>query len=114
HDMFDANKNMFDGSVVHARHILLTPPPNDAQKAQQAKGNLLAWKKQLEDQAAAEAAKLPAGTDNLAREKARVKALEDTFAELAKKEAACPSKAQGGELGRVPRAGRMVAPLADA
>ena len=59
-------------------------------------------------------AQLPAGADNLAREKARAKLTEDAFAAIASKDSACPSKAQGGDLGYFLRAGTMVEPFAQA
>jgi len=61
-------------------------------------------------------AKLGAGVDNLAREKARIKALDEAFAEVAAKESACPSKKDGGNLPWFPRigTGAMVEPFARA
>jgi len=111
---FDGNKEMFDGSVVHARHILLTPKVGDAQDAAKAQQQLAAWKKQIEDQATAGVAKLPATADALEKEKTRVKLLEEGFAAIAQKESACPSKAKGGDIGAFPRAGSMVEPFAKA
>jgi peptidyl-prolyl cis-trans isomerase C len=113
-DFFERNKDMFNGSAVHARHLLLSPPKGDAKAAAEAKAKLLAWKKQMEDQAQQAVAKLPASADNLTKEKTRTKALDDAFAELAKKESACPSKSQGGDVGWFPRAGKMVEPFAKA
>lgn len=110
-DMFDKNKNMFDGSLVQARHILIEAK-GDAAKDAQAK--LLALRKQIEDEAAQAAGTLPAGTDNLTREKERQKALDKAFAAAAMKESSCPSKKQGGELGWFPRIGAMVEPFARA
>jgi parvulin-like peptidyl-prolyl isomerase len=110
----DQNKEMFDGSAVRARHILLTPKAGDAQEAIKAQQQLAAWKKQVEDAAAAGVAKLPATTDALEKEKARVKLIEDGFAAVAQKESACPSKDKGGDIGMFPRAGAMVEPFAKA
>jgi peptidyl-prolyl cis-trans isomerase C len=111
-DYFAANTEMFDGTLVRARHILLTPPAGDLKAHEQAKAQLLAYKKQIEDQATAGVAKLPATADNLAREKERLRLTEAAFADIAHEKSACPSKAQGGDLGMFPRVGSMVEPFA--
>lgn len=110
-DYFDQNRNMFDGSQVRARHILL-PPAATPQAKEQHKAKLLGLKKQIEDKVAQELAKLPTATDNFGREKARMKLLDDTFAEVAVKESTCDSKNLGGDLGWFTRAGRIVDPFA--
>jgi peptidyl-prolyl cis-trans isomerase C len=107
-DFFDSNHEMFDGSLVSARHILLTPAPSDPRGAEQAKVKLLELRKGIEDEVARGLAKLPPQSDNLAREKARAKLMEEAFAAVASKESACPSKADGGNLGYFPRAGETV------
>jgi peptidyl-prolyl cis-trans isomerase C len=114
--MFDGNRAMFDGSMMRARHILSTPPEGNAQAAAQAREKLLAIKKEVEDHGAQAADKLGPGADNLAREKARIKALDEAFADFASKESACPSKKDGGNLPWFPRigAGAMVEPFARA
>jgi peptidyl-prolyl cis-trans isomerase C len=106
-EFFDANRTMFDGSQVKARHILLKPATADAQAAEQAKAKLLGIKKQIEEQVAV-GMKGVTAQDKLAQEKARIKLLDEAFAALALKESACPSKSNGGELGWFPRSGRMV------
>lgn len=113
-DIFNGNRDMFDGTMVRARHILLTPPSGNAQAVEQAKVRLAGFKKQIEDAVVQGLAKLPPNTDNLAREQARAKLTEDAFCALARKESACPSKAQDGDLGYFPRAGSMVEPFAKA
>ena len=60
---------------------------------------------------AQELAKLPSTTDNLAREKARMKLLDDAFSEVASKESVCSTKKQGGDLGWFTRAGPVVEPF---
>src|SRR5205807_968935 len=48
HQVFDNNPEMFDGSTVHARHILLTPAAKDEQAVQQAMAQLRGIKQQIE------------------------------------------------------------------
>jgi peptidyl-prolyl cis-trans isomerase C len=112
--LYDQNVEMFDGSLVRARHILLTPAAGDAAAAAQAKAQLTLVKQQVEAEAAKEAAKLPASADPLARETERIKKLEDLFGKQAEKCSACPSKKDGGDLNWFPRAGSMVEPFAKA
>jgi parvulin-like peptidyl-prolyl isomerase len=111
---FEQNPEMFDGTMVRARHILLTPPSGDAKANEEAKLRLAGFKKQIEAEVAQGMNKLPAQADNLEREKTRVKLLEDAFSALARKESACPSKVNGGDLEWFPRAGTMVEPFAKA
>jgi parvulin-like peptidyl-prolyl isomerase len=113
-DVFSRSPEMFDGSTVRARHILLTPPPADTQAAAQAKIKLLRIRQQIEDQVASGLTSLPANTDYATREKRRNYLTETTFAEAATKESACPSRSQGGDLGWFPRTGAMVEPFAQA
>ncbi len=110
-DMFDKHKNMFDGSQMQARHILIATTPATAAQAQ---ASLLGIRKQIDAEVAAGLAKLPASADSLTREKERMTLLEKAFAEAAMKDSTCPSKAQGGDLGWFPRAGAMVEPFARA
>jgi parvulin-like peptidyl-prolyl isomerase len=112
-DLFTKQPEMFDGSMVRARHVLLTPA-GDAKAAAEAQAQLRQVKAQLEAQVTAEVAKLPDNADPLARDQARVQRLTDLFGEQAKKLSACPSKADGGDLNWFPRAGSMVEPFAAA
>jgi len=111
---FAQNKEMFDGTTVRARHILLTPATNDPQAIEAAKTKLVGFKKQIEAQAAQGLEQLPPGTSEAARTAARHKLVDDAFAALAAKESACPSKQHGGDLGYFPRSGMMVEPFARA
>jgi peptidyl-prolyl cis-trans isomerase C len=113
-DLFDANKDMFDGTIVRARHILLTPPAGDAKAGEAARLQLLQYRQQVTEQVAAGLAKLPADTDNLTREKTRIVLTEEAFAALAKAKSVCPSKDDGGDVGWFQRAGIMVEPFAKA
>jgi len=112
HDLFDNNHDMFDGTTVHARHVLLTPAEGNPKASEETRIRLADFKKQMEDEIAQGLAKLPASTDNLEREKMRAKLTEQAFITLATKVSDCPSKAQGGDLGWFPRAGSMVEPFA--
>jgi parvulin-like peptidyl-prolyl isomerase len=114
HEFFDANRDAFDGSEVHARHILITPASNDTQACDQAKAQLLLLKQQIEQQVTAGMAKQPPAADALAKEQARAKLLDDAFAAAAREKSACPSKEQGGDLGFFPRSANKVEPFARA
>jgi peptidyl-prolyl cis-trans isomerase C len=103
--MFTQHLDMFDGSMVRARHILM---PATAEN----KALLLEIKKQVEAKAAAAAAKLPANVDATTREQERQKQLEIAFGEFAKDKSTCPSKKDGGDVSWFPRAGHMVEPFA--
>jgi parvulin-like peptidyl-prolyl isomerase len=111
--LFDDNLAMFNGSLVHARHILLTPPAGDTKAAEQARAKLADIRKQILAKVDAEMSKIHE-TDKLKLEVERCKQLDKAFAEFASKESACPSKAQGGNLPWFPRAGKMVEPFAKA
>ncbi|MBI1913366.1 MAG: peptidylprolyl isomerase [Planctomycetes bacterium] len=111
-DMFTANKDMFDGSMVRVRHILLTPNSADVKAVEAAKAQLTAIKKKIEDDTALGLAKVPATATPLEREQVRHKLIEDAFAAFAKEKSACPSKQQGGDVGWFDRAGTMVEPFA--
>jgi peptidyl-prolyl cis-trans isomerase C len=114
HDLFDNNHDMFDGTTVHARHILLAPAEGKPGAAEEIRIRLAGLKKQMEEEIAQGLAKLPASTDNLEREKMRAKLTEQAFITVATKDSDCPSKEQGGDLGWFPRAGNMVEPFAKA
>jgi parvulin-like peptidyl-prolyl isomerase len=113
-ELFESNRTMFNGELVHARHILLTPATPDAQASEQSRAQLLLLKSQIDKQVADGLAKLPAGQDNLAREQARTKLIDDAFAATARDKSACPSRDKGGDVGWFPRAGSMVEPFAKA
>lgn len=113
-NLFTNSPDLFDGSMVRAKHILITAKGNDVQSVEQARGQAMQLKKQIEDAAAQALAIQPAGGDNLAREKARSKAIDEKFSEVAATYSMCPSKKQGGDLGFFPRAGSMVEPFAKA
>ena len=110
-EFFDKRPDIFDGTLVRARHILL-PPETDPAKQAAAKESLLKIKAEV----AAEAAKAEAAAtgDALAKQQAKGRQAEEVFAEYAKKHSVCPSKANGGDLQFFPRVGAMVEPFAEA
>jgi peptidyl-prolyl cis-trans isomerase C len=109
---FEANREMFDGTRVQARHILLTAA--DAPAAEAAMAKLRQFKKQAEDAAAAAVAKLPADADAFAKKKAYNEALEKEFSDLARQNSSCASKVAGGDVGSFERTHGMVEPFAKA
>jgi peptidyl-prolyl cis-trans isomerase C len=113
-DLFAGNRDVFDGSQVHARHILLTPAANDAKANDEVQTQLAAIKKDIEDQVATGMAKVPAEADALARERARANLIDDAFVAKAKEKSVCPSKANGGDIGWFQRAGSVAEPFSRA
>jgi peptidyl-prolyl cis-trans isomerase C len=112
--LFDQSADMFDGSMVRARHILLTPNLKDAKAMESARAELIQYRKLVEAKAADAVGKLPATADNLTREQERQKQIIQAFSDLARDKSACPSKRDGGELNWFPRAGSMVEAFAKA
>ena len=112
---FDSSPDVFDGTLVRARHILLNPG-SDPAKQKEAEGLLRGIKKAVEDEAAKAVAALqpPQATDPLVREQVRTSKTEEIFAAFAKDRSVCPSKKDGGDLNFFPRAGAMVEPFAKA
>jgi len=113
-DLFDSQKYLFDGSMVRARHILLTVTSGDANAEAQAVATLQAVKQEINKQVAEGLAKLPTDTDNLAREKKRQALLEEAFSAQAKAKSACPSKDKGGDVDWFQGVGFMVEPFSRA
>ena len=112
--LFDAEKELFDGTAVRARHILLTPASDDPKAVEAAAAQLREIKRQIEAEVEAGLAKLPKDADNLCAEKERRRLLDDAFSAQAKEKSQCPSKEQGGDVGYFQRAGKMVEPFAKA
>jgi peptidyl-prolyl cis-trans isomerase C len=112
-DFFDKNKNMFDGSQVRARHILISAKEKTAKAAEDARSQCAEVKKVIETTVAEELKKLPPQADPLAQEKERMKLVEKAFIESAKY-SECPSSKMGGDVGWFPRTGLMVEPFARA
>src|SRR5262249_27343860 len=102
-------KDLFDGSTVRARHILMSVPPGDPKAEAAVTAQLRAIKKQVEDKVAAGLAKLPAGTDALAREKARTSLVLEAFGEFAKEKSEGPPRSRYGDGGLTRKGGLELA-----
>ncbi|HEY3787213.1 MAG TPA: peptidylprolyl isomerase [Urbifossiella sp.] len=111
--LFASSPDVFDGSMVRARHILFTPGKNEAEQ-KEAAGKLRGIKQVIEQEAAKAVAEAPATADALAKEQIRAKKTEDLFSAFATRDSQCPSKKDGGDLNFFPRAGAMVEPFAKA
>jgi parvulin-like peptidyl-prolyl isomerase len=109
--LFDSSPDVFDGTMVRARHILMTPG-NDEAKQKDAAQKLRGIKQVVEQEAAKAVAALPPNAEPLAKEQARVNKTDELFSAYAKEYSACPSKKEGGDLNFFPRAGAMVEPFA--
>jgi len=109
--LFESNPDIFDGTMVRARHILINPGA-DENKKKEAAARLRGIKQVIEQEAAKAVAALPASADALAKEQARAAKIEELFAAYARQYSECPSKKEGGDLNFFPRAGAMVEPFA--
>ena len=108
---FEKRPDLFDGTLVRARHILITPGA-DAAKVAEAKKKLADIKATVA--AEGDKAVAAAAGDALAKEQARGKRVEELFAQFAKDHSTCPSNKNGGDLQFFPRVGAMVEPFAEA
>ena len=111
--LFDSSPDVFDGTMVRARHILMTPG-TDESKQKEAAGKLRGIKQVVEQEAAKAVAALPPTADALQKEQTKAAKTEELFAAYAKEYSVCPSKKDGGDLSFFPRAGAMVEPFAKA
>ncbi len=111
--LFDSSPDVFDGSMVRARHILMTPG-TDETKQKEAAQKLRGIKQVVEQEATKAVVALPPTADALAKEQAKAKRTDELFAAYAKEYSTCPSKKDGGDLNFFPRAGAMVEPFAKA
>jgi len=112
--LFDASPEIFDGSVVRARHILAGAEPGDEKARAAALKKVQDVKAGLDTAIASAVAKIPADADNLTRQKLTNRAADDAFAVAAREHSTCASKRDGGDLGEFPRMGMMVEPFARA
>ena len=111
--LFASSPDVFDGSMVSARHILFTPGADKA-KQEEAAGKLRGIKLAIEQEAAKAVAAAPATADPLQKEQIRAQETEKYFSAFATRDSQCPSKKDGGDLKFFPRAGAMVEPFAKA
>ena len=109
--LFTSSPDVFDGSMVRARHILFTPGTDKA-KQEEAAGKLRGIKQVIEQEAAKAVAAAPATADTIQKEQIRVQKTDELFAAFAGRDSLCPSKKDGGDLNFFPRAGAMVEPFA--
>lgn len=112
-ELFTTSKDMFDGTAVRARHILITSGTKDEKGAAAAVAQIRQIKQTIDAEVEAGMAKSKE-TDNLAREKARTALLIETFAKYAKEKSECPTKNNGGDVGWFQKAGFIVAPFSQA
>jgi len=113
--VFASAMEVFDGSRVRARHVLVMVPAGSAPaKSAEATAKLAALKVQIEKTAAEGIAKIDPSLDNLAKEQKRSRLIDDAFQAAAKDNSDCPSKRDGGDLNWFPRSGSMVEPFAKA
>jgi peptidyl-prolyl cis-trans isomerase C len=111
--LFDSSPDVFDGTMVRARHILMTSGTDEA-KQKEAAQKLRGIKQVVEQEAAKAVAALPPSADALAKEQTKATKTEELFSAYAKEYSVCPSKKDGGDLNYFPRAGAMVEPFAKA
>jgi peptidyl-prolyl cis-trans isomerase C len=112
--LFESAPEIFDGSLVRAKHILITPASQDeAEKAATLK-KVQGIKAAIDASVAAAAAKVPATTEPLERQKQLNRAADEAFSAAAREYSTCPSKKDGGDLGEFPRMGMMVEPFSKA
>jgi len=111
---FESNRETFDGTQVRARHILLAPSSSDDKAVEGVVAKLKEYKKQVEEAANAAVAKLPANADAFTKKKTFNDTVDATFADLARKNSSCASRAAGGDLDWFERTHKLVEPFARA
>jgi parvulin-like peptidyl-prolyl isomerase len=112
--LVETSPEIFDGSTVRARHILITPATADEQGKAAALKKINEIKSAIEKEIAAATAKIPADTAPLDRQRYLNKVTDDAFAAAAREHSSCRSKADGGDLREFRRMGDMVEPFAKA
>ena len=112
--LFDASPEIFDGSTVKARHILIASKPQDEAGKAAALTKIKEIKSGVEKAIGVAVSAIAADADPLTKQKQIEKATETAFAATAKDHSTCKSKQDGGLLGEFPRMGMMVEPFAKA
>ncbi len=112
--LFDGSPEIFDGTTVRARHILITPTAQTDEARAAAQNKVDEIKKGLDKAIATAVANIPAETAPLDKQKQINAATTAAFASTATKYSSCKSKQDGGDLGEFPRMGMMVEPFAKA
>lgn len=112
--LFESSPEIFDGSMVRAKHILIAPEGPDAAAKAAALKKIQEIKTTLDSAVTQAAAKVPPTTEPLERQKMLNRAADDAFSAAAREHSSCPSKKDGGNLGEFTRMGMMVEPFAKA
>jgi parvulin-like peptidyl-prolyl isomerase len=111
---FESNRETFDGTQVHARHIQLSPSTADAKATEVAIAKLRQFKKEVEEAGTGAVTKLPANADAFTKKKTYNDAVEAAFADLARKNSGGDGREAGGDLLWIERVDYLVEPLARA
>ena len=112
--LFETSPEIFDGSMVHARHILIVLAGNDDAGKAAALKKTQELKAGLDAAVASATAKVPPAAAPLDRQRQINQATDDAFSAVAREHSSCPTKRDGGDLGEFPRMGMMVEPFAKA
>ncbi len=111
---FEANHDSFDDSQVRARHILLSPSSADAKASEAAAAKLRQLKQDVEKAGTDAVAKLPPNADAFTKKKTYNDAVDAAFADAARANSCCASRAAGGDVQWFKRVHDMVEPFARA
>jgi peptidyl-prolyl cis-trans isomerase C len=112
--LFESSPEIFDGSMVRARHILISTEGADEKTKAAALKKIQGIKVAIDSAVMTAEAKVPPTTEPLERQKLINRAADDAFIAAAKEHSTCQSKSDGGNLGEFPRMGMMVEPFAKA
>lgn len=113
-EMFESSKEIFNGTKIRVRHILLTPAGKDAASLAATRDQIVKVRKEIEGKVAVGLAKLPAGSDKLAVERERMRLTEVAFVEAAHSYSTCSTSSTGGDVGWFQGVRRVAEPFARA